>query len=231
MPSILNSTTLLFFTWVCVFMPWAAWTSYRKIKSGQPLTPKLKRFRMGAILLTFTGLISYNTAEISKIKLSFQPEFWSLLYGGVFLLALIHAVARGQHRVPAEHRERIRLLYAPTTPTELSWSLLNGTCAGVFEEITYRAVLYELFGRQFGYGISFVLCVLFFVVAHLPQGLRGAIGVAILAMLFHITYILSGSLLAPILVHAIYDVALFIILYLRERKNPVALQQPIEQPA
>jgi membrane protease YdiL (CAAX protease family) len=225
-----NSTTLLFYAWVCLFMPWAAWTSYRKIKSGEPLSPKLKRFQIGAVLLTFTGLISYNTAEIQKIRISFQPEFWSLLYGAVFLIALINAVARGQHRVPVEHRERIRLLYAPTTSTELSWSLLTGTCAGVFEEITYRAVLYELFGRQFGYGISLVLCVVFFVVAHLPQGLRGAIGVAILAMLFHITYVLSGSLLAPILVHAIYDIALFIILYLRERKKTIELQT-VEQPA
>jgi membrane protease YdiL (CAAX protease family) len=230
-PTILNSTTLLFFTWVCVFMPWAAWHSYRKIKAGEALSPKLKRFQVGAILLTFTGLISYNTAEIEKVTLPIQPEFWSLLYGTVFLLALINAVARGQHRVPAEHRERIRLLYSPTNPAELSWSLVTGTCAGIFEEITYRAVLYELFGRQFGYGISFVLCVVFFVLAHLPQGVRGAVGVAILAMVFHITYVMSGSLLAPILVHAIYDIALFIVLYLRERKNSAVLQQPIEQPA
>ena len=64
----------------------------------------------------------------------------------------------------------------------------------------------------------------------LQEGLRGAIGVAILAMLFHITYVLSGSLLAPILVHAIYDIALFIILYLRERKKTIELQT-VEQPA
>jgi membrane protease YdiL (CAAX protease family) len=230
LPSFLNSTTLLFFTWVCLFMPWAAWLSYRKIKSGQPLSPKIKRFQASAVLLTFTGLISYNTAEIEKINLPFHPEFWSLLYGAAFLIALISGISRGRHRGPVEHRERIRLLYAPTTHAELGWTMLAGTCAGIFEELAYRAVLYELLGRQFGYGISFVLCVVFFVLAHLPQGLRGAIGVAILARVFHITYVLSGSLLAPVLVHAIYDVALFIILFRDERKKTIPLQS-VEQPA
>lgn len=211
-------------------MPWAAWMSYRKIKSGRPLAPKVKRFRAAIALLLLTGLISFNAAKTNAVELPFHIEYWSLLYGAVVIVALVNAVTRGRHRQPPGHRERIRLLYAPTSGVELAWSMVGGICAGIFEEIAYRAVLYELLGRVMGYGSSLIVCVILFVVAHMPQGVRGGIGVAILAIMFHITYVLSGSLLAPILIHTVYDLCLFAILYRDERKQTLSVQ-PVEQPA
>jgi membrane protease YdiL (CAAX protease family) len=226
----LDSSTALFLYWIVLFMPLMAWASYRKIKSGTPLSPKVERFRMAVAILIVTGLIGVATARANLIPLSFSADLASLVLGVAVLTGLLAGIARGRHRVPAAHRERIRLLYAPATPAEFSWSIVGGIAAGITEEIAYRAVLYELVGRWAGYGISIIVCVLLFVLAHLPQGLRGGIGVGAMAILFHIIYVLSGSLLAPILVHALYDIGLFAMLFLDERRQALAsasLEQPV----
>ncbi|HWR13672.1 MAG TPA: CPBP family intramembrane glutamic endopeptidase [Terriglobales bacterium] len=225
-----SSATILFLYWVVVFMPFMAWTSYRRLKAGRTLGPKTERFQISVALLVVTALISLEAASVQSIGISFHPDFIGLLLAVSILIGLIAGIVRGRRRNPApELRERVRLLYAPATPSEYGWSVVGGISAGIAEEIAYRAVLYELLARWIGYGPSLVLCVVLFVLAHLPQGLRGAIGVGALAILFHIVYVLSGSLLGPILIHAVYDVALFTILYREEHKK--ILLEPIEQPA
>jgi len=232
MPNSFDFATLLFLYWVVLFMPFMAWVSYRKIKRGQPLAPKLERYRISVSLLIVTGLMGLAAAQSRSIAIPLGHDFWTFFTAITCLAGTISGVIRGRKKAPPEHRERLRKLYAPGTPSELAWSFLAGTCAGIAEEIAYRAVLYELLGRWMGYGFSLIICVLLFVLAHMPQGLRGGIGVGAMAIIFHLVYVLNGSLVAPILVHALYDIALFTILYLDERKLiPAPISQPVEQPA
>jgi hypothetical protein len=122
----LDSSTALFLYWIVLFMPFMAWASYRKIKSGATLSPKVERFRMAVALLIVTGLIGVATARANLIPLSFSADLVSLVLGAAVLTGLLSGVIRGRHRVPAAHRERIRLLYAPATPAELAWSIVGG---------------------------------------------------------------------------------------------------------
>jgi membrane protease YdiL (CAAX protease family) len=215
----LDLPTLLFLYWMVLFMPFMAWVSYRKVKAGQPLAPKIERFRLGTGLLGVTALMALASAQQHSITISLHADSMSLLFAAAIVTGLLAGVARNRHRQPAAHRERISLLYAPTSLAEFRWAATAGVMAGIAEEIAYRAVLYELLAPWTGYGISLVVCVLLFVVAHLPQGMRGAVGVGAMAIIFHILYVLSGSLLPGILVHAIYDVGLFAILLMDERRQ------------
>lgn len=227
--------TSIFLLWICVGMPCLAYLSYRKIKSGVPLPPKIKRFRTAVVLLLLTGWLADNAALSNGVELELAPSLLGLLFGVSVAIGTVIGVARGRHRQPADHRERIRKLYAPTNIPEYLWSLGGATCAGICEEIAYRGVLLALLTRAFdNLGVGIVLSVVFFVLAHLPQGLRGAIGVASLATIFHIIYAITGSLLAPILIHALYDIGLFTILFLDERKRPaepIHIEEAAVQPA
>jgi membrane protease YdiL (CAAX protease family) len=229
LPSI-DPATGLFLYWIVILMPVLAWMSYRRLQKSTKLAPKIRRFQLSVTLLILTGVVSIQAAHANDVQISFQGGIWSMIYASLIVTVLLAAIVRGRHRQPAEHRERIRLLYAPTRGAEYAWSIAGGTIAGIVEEIAYRAVLYELLGRSVGYGFSLLISVVVFVLAHLPQGLRGAVGVTMLATIFHIVYVLSGSLLAPVLIHAIYDIGLFTILFLDERKR-AAVPQPAEQPA
>jgi membrane protease YdiL (CAAX protease family) len=230
-----DTATSIFLVWTCVGMPWLAYLSYRKIKSGVPLPPKIKRFRTMVVLLLVTGWLADNTALSNGVELEFTPTFLGLFFGISVTVGTVIGVVRGRHRQPSAHRERIRKLYAPTNTPEYLWAITGGTCAGICEEIAYRGVLLALLARLTGsLGVGIVLCVVFFVLAHLPQGLRGAIGVASLATIFHIIYAVTGSLLAPILIHALYDIGIFTILFVDERRRPaepLLIEDAATQPA
>lgn len=230
MPVKFDFPTLLFLYWVALFMPFMAWVSLRKIKSGSPIAPKTERFRIAVALLIVTGLVAMATADSNAVRVPLQYDSVSMLFAVAIVIGLLSGVVRGRHRQPPEHRERIRMLYAPSSTREYCWAVAGGIAAGIAEEIAYRAVLYELLARRAGYGVSIVVCVLLFVLAHLPQGLRGAMGVGAMAIVFHILYVLSGSLLPGIIVHAAYDVGLFTILLIDERRQAVPATA-VEQPA
>ncbi len=227
--------TSFFLIWLCVGMPLMAYFSYRRVKSGLPLPPKVKRFRTSVFLLLLTGYLAQNAALSNGIELEFTPALLDVLLGFLFTAVLIMGVVRGRHRQPPEHRERIRKLYGPASIPEYLLGLAAGTCAGIFEEIAYRGVLLALLTRLTGsMGIAIIICVVLFVLAHLPQGLRGAIGVGSLATIFHIVYAVTGSLFVPIVMHAFYDYGVFTMLFLEERKRStaeVALEEPAVQPA
>ena len=227
--------TSIFLLWLCIGMPYLAYVSYRKIKSGVPLPPKVKRFRTMVVLLLLTGWLADSAARSNSVELEFTPTFIGLLFGLSVAVGTVIGVARGRRRQPTEHRERIRKLYAPTSTPEYLWAIAGGTCAGICEEIAYRGVLLALLARLTeSLGIAIVLCVVFFVLAHLPQGLRGAIGVGSLATIFHIVYAVTGSLLAPIIIHALYDIGIFTILFVDERRraaDPLLIEEAAPQPA
>ncbi len=230
MAVIYDGSTIMFLAWIGLFMPVLAWLSYRKVKSGQPLAPKVRRFRVGIAALLLTGVLTIHAAQSNGVALPFQTSPLGIVVAICTTAFLLSAVARGRHRQPPEHRERLRLLYAPTNSVEFAWTIVLGTGAGFSEEIAYRAVLYELLGRITGnYAVSIILCVVLFVLAHLPQGLRGAIGVGMMAIIFHIVYAVTGSLFAPVLIHAVYDIGLFTMMFRDERK--LALTSIPEQEA
>lgn len=105
---------------------------------------------------------------------------------------------------------RITEKIMPRTLTEgFVFAALAGT-AGISEEFLYRGFLLAVFANVFtntagSILIASCLSSLWFAVAHLYQGRRGAITTFVVAMIFASVRVWSGSLLPSIVAHAAVD--------------------------
>ncbi|MGB2834951.1 MAG: CPBP family intramembrane glutamic endopeptidase, partial [Candidatus Sulfotelmatobacter sp.] len=95
-------------------------------------------------------------------------------------------------------------------------------------EYAYRGVAYSVLSQITGSpGIALVVCVLSFSIAHMMQGWRATMGIALLAILFHITVFLTGSLYLVIAFHVAYDLAIGFL----GMRALAAIKPPETQPA
>lgn len=222
----------MFLLWVLVLQPAAAWRGYKRLARGEPLGSKAYRFRLSFYVILFSTLIAVAVAVARQLPLPWAASPSSFTLGLMFSAAFVISVTRKRKTVDLAQQQRIRLLYAPTSTTEWILAVWVGLCAGVGEEIVYRAVLFQIIAEvTSSTAVALLVCVLTFAVVHLPQGTRGAYGIALLGICFHILYFVSGGLVAPIVAHATYDMAIFTVLYRREIQSArsIVLHQTLEQ--
>ncbi len=227
-----DDITVMFLLWVLVLQPAAAWRSYKRLARGEPIGSKVYRFRLSFYVILFSTLIAVAVAVARQLALPWSASLSSFTLGLMFSAAFVISVTRKRKKVDPAQQERIRLLYAPTSTTEWILAVWVGLCAGVGEEIVYRAVLFQIVAEvTSSAAVALLVCVLAFAVAHLPQGIRGAYSIALLGICFHILYFVSGGLVAPIVAHATYDMAIFTVFYRREIQSArsIVLPQTLEQ--
>ena len=99
---------------------------------------------------------------------------------------------------------RVRWLLPASGPELAHFRALSVT-AGVCEEILFRGYLMAFLLPLGGIGVAVALSSLLFGLAHGYQGVRGMVTSGVLGALMAGMYVLTGSLLAPILVHAMID--------------------------
>lgn len=95
----------------------------------------------------------------------------------------------------------------PRTPLEYRWFIAVAITVGVCEELLYRGYLYAVaipyattFGAILGSGLVFGL-------GHLYQGAAGVFKTSAVGIILGIVYVATGSLLWPILLHVLIDIA------------------------
>ncbi len=93
----------------------------------------------------------------------------------------------------------------PHTRRDLRWFYSLSVTAGVTEEILYRGFLLAYLSGYMPVAAAVVLSSLLFAGGHAYQGLRGVIQVFVLGMAFSAMYVLSGSLIVPIVAHVLID--------------------------
>jgi membrane protease YdiL (CAAX protease family) len=118
---------------------------------------------------------------------------------------------RGVRSLSPERRQRliertgesIRLL--PITPVERRLFAATAVTAGICEEILCRGFVFWYLGHWMGPWATVIVSSVPFALAHLYQGPKGAARTGVVALLIGALYVLTGSLLWPILVHVIVD--------------------------
>ena len=103
----------------------------------------------------------------------------------------------------------------PTTSSERLWFAAIGFNAGISEELVFRGfLLYYLstFAPNLGATWMLVISSAIFGFCHLYQGIRGVLITAFLGYGFAMLYLGSGTLLVPMIVHALVDIRLLFIL-------------------
>ncbi|MBN1571067.1 MAG: CPBP family intramembrane metalloprotease [Acidobacteria bacterium] len=92
------------------------------------------------------------------------------------------------------------------TPRQLILIIFSALIAGGIKEELQRAFILTRFREYLGgAGLGLVLWSIAFGVGHYVQGIQGVLIATIYGLIFGIVYILSRSLIAPIIAHSIYD--------------------------
>jgi hypothetical protein len=94
----------------------------------------------------------------------------------------------------------------PRTVGEARWFVALSITAGICEEILYRGFLVYYFEAFTGHWIAVVLAVLVFCLGHFYQGVTGMLRAGMMGALLMGIYLLTGSLLAPIVLHIATDI-------------------------
>jgi membrane protease YdiL (CAAX protease family) len=219
MSVIFDLPTVIFLFYVLLLSPFLAVRGFLKIKSGQPLPPKLKRFRSGVFYLLIVTLFALTAAEANHIHIPLQASVIDLIFIAGVAGFWSYFGSRVIRKRSSSQLERSRLLYAPTNPQELRWALAGAVCAGVCEEIIYRCVLFELIYRfSSSLIVALIVCIVTFAQAHMSQGKKGVVAVGYMGLMFHVLFLTTHTLAVPIGVHAIYDAIMFSTWYMKERR-------------
>jgi uncharacterized protein len=112
--------------------------------------------------------------------------------------------AETQLREKLESRPTLRAVL-PATPREARVFHCVAVTAGVCEEVLYRGYLLWYFQSLLPGGVAIAAAILAFGLAHAYQGLSGVFSTGVAGGLAMAAYLLTGSLLAPILLHAALD--------------------------
>jgi membrane protease YdiL (CAAX protease family) len=127
---------------------------------------------------------------------------WSAGFGIVVLLAFVALYMAGINMQTLIHAR------VPKEPGTIAlFFLIGGIVGPIAEEVFFRGILYGFF-RRWGVPVALMLSTLLFVLAHsvshgvfIPQVVGG--------ILFAISYEVEGSLLVPITIHTLANLAIF----------------------
>jgi membrane protease YdiL (CAAX protease family) len=116
--------------------------------------------------------------------------------------------------------------FMPATARQYFWALVVSVAAGVCEEIAYRGYLHHYLTTWLPpWGVIAAAAVVFGF-AHLYQGVAGMLMTAILGAVFGYFYLDTGSLIAPIVMHALLDMSAMTTAFVVLSRNT-----PVEAPA
>jgi membrane protease YdiL (CAAX protease family) len=148
---------------------------------------------------------------------------WQLVIGAAAVAAAAVFLEIQRRRVtkdPAlqvEFRKKVEnaLPILPTDAKELFLFHLVSVTAGVCEELLYRGFLVWYIAEGLGLGlvVGVALSSLLFGLAHLYQGRKGIVQTGIVGLIFALLYVATGSLWAPMLLHALVDMNSGILWY------------------
>lgn len=135
-----------------------------------------------------------------------------LIVGGVVALVLPIILLRNASPDDVPKLGDIGALL-PRTRGELPYGAGLALSAGVFEELLFRLAFPALlFGIWPNGPAAFLLATLLFGCLHLYQKAVGVLTATLLGLIFAYLYVVSGSILLPIVVHALIDIRSLVLL-------------------
>jgi membrane protease YdiL (CAAX protease family) len=193
---------------------------YRKLMAApEPALPGLRRAIYLGAILTQWGLLAALALHWSLQRrpweaLGFVPQWTPGLLGagsaGLAMSLILLRQSRAALADPAAH-EGLRRALAPLErllPHDRGeLRLFRGVAltAGVCEEALYRGFLIWYLGRLVGPWPAMIVAAIVFGLGHAYQGSKGVIKTGIAGLFLGAVYLVSGSLLAPMVFHALID--------------------------
>jgi uncharacterized protein len=159
--------------------------------------------------------------------------WWTLLLctGGIGFYAQQARTVAASRDAQASLRKELEsqpnvLLILPRTIREARVFTGVAITAGICEEVLYRGyLLWYLQSLGLGRG-AVVVAIVAFGLAHAYQGIRGSVASGVMGAVFTGLYLLTGSLVAPVVLHATVDLANFLMAYRLLRTETAASSSP-----
>jgi membrane protease YdiL (CAAX protease family) len=214
---------LLTLVLVLVSPAYAAWDVPRFARkiAADPLNARTKGYIWGmasqwGLTLALIGAWWWSGRPMAEIGLRLPDTAsawsWSLLIavGGLaFLGQQLFSLMRSpdaQATVQKQLESQPGVLtILPSTPREARVWIGVAITAGVCEEVLYRGYLVWYLQSLVAPVVAIVAAILAFGVGHAYQGVQGIVATGVTGAIYLAMYLLTGSLLAPIVLHAALD--------------------------
>jgi uncharacterized protein len=225
---------------IVIGMPVYAYFRSRSLQAGG-VPDRSRLYARSIAMLWLLGLITLyawysHGRPFEGLGFTFPPGTETTASEVVCAMAAVAIVLRLRKLAawPAEKitalRERIggTALVIPRTRSELTWFFGVAVTAGVCEELLYRGFFFAVTAPFItAYG-SIAASAVVFGLAHAYQGRRGILLTGAIGVFLGAFYFLSGSIVWPMLLHALIDVNGGVSGYLLLREPPsVALVQKV----
>jgi membrane protease YdiL (CAAX protease family) len=198
-------------------LPWAGAVAYRKLKAGTLSRRAGYWMTIGFELLYGLAALAYAALARSggpvlplTSPMAAPLGAWSEVVPGVLGGALIGlllpiAVPRIRQKLLEQGGDVAALL--PRTASERWLFAAVAISAGVCEELLYRGFLWHFLSLHLAVplGVRMVIAALLFGWGHVYQGVRGVLGTAAIGAGMLVLFLVTGSLLLPIVLHALVD--------------------------
>jgi len=203
--------------------PFVGWVLHRRFEAAVRVAPEARRWLYGRLLLLEWGLVvivtavSLVAARVGWSELGLRwPDRIGLVTGFVVVVILavtvlsVRALRTGVLREAGSESAALRSVGSllPRTGSERRLFSVVALTAGIAEEVVYRgfgiAMLAALAPALPWWGLV-VLAGVAFGLAHAYQGLAGILTTGLLGSVLAAVYLDTGSLLVPILLHALID--------------------------
>ena len=201
-----------------LLLPPRAWVSFRALRAAAPeLRPALRRRTYVAATISQWVLCALLALYWARMKRSWpalgvvpvlSPGAIGVTIGLLAVVTVLIVRWRSSEEATvAAARERLASLESmlPHTRQELTLFRMLSVTAGVCEELLFRGFLIWYLGHYTGTIQAALLSSLAFGLGHAYQGPRGIAVTALLGAFFSGVYLLTGSLLLPMLIHALMD--------------------------
>ena len=206
-----------------VLYPIYAFYAYRKIKADLIANKPGRRlydYKETIAWLWFfaiAGLISwfYQQRPLSGLGLDLPAE-WPAWLGLVlasaisfFLFAQLGKIEKDEEQrgsLAGQLSESAASEFLPRTQVELKWFVILSFTAGICEEILFRGFLIWYFEQFSSTTLAVILSSVLFGAAHSYQGFQGGLKAGVMGLVMALSYVLSGSLLVPIVLHIVGDI-------------------------
>ena len=112
--------------------------------------------------------------------------------------------------------------FLPVTTSERGWFAAVSVTAGICEELLFRGFLLQYLHVspwKLPLTAALLIAAVIFGLQHLYQGAAGSIMSGLIGLLLSLLFLLTGSLLAPMVLHAVMDLRMLVILPTPGRAN------------
>jgi len=165
-----------------------------------------------ALVVALLGRLLWTGTPVAAVGLRLPQGFlaWAASVAAIaltlWLLALQQRATRSERGRAAIARQLGHLgWFLPRERREFAAFGMLSITAGVCEEVLFRGHLMAFLDPLIGPLLATVVAVALFGIAHAYQGPRGIVSTAMVGLVMALVYRATGSLLAPIVMHALID--------------------------